>query len=385
MPRPLAPRHSRIGKKPQKKKPRSRAKKTVERIEKPLSELARQYPNVAVTDIETYVHRPVAERLREVEECKTPGKIKRPMNAFMLYRKAYQNLAKNLCTQNNHQLVSKICGGGWPVEPDHIREQFNEWAKIERANHQLAHPGYKFTPSKPRKPKRHEYDSDEGSVTENLSWTGSSPSLRDRAATATDRSSYINIPRSLPYKNQTTEIQSSLVGIHGGSLYPPYMASHESPPHDQECLIDSYNIHQYATRPLELSHLRNGELPKEDDLPGANYIGSQLDSHVTAPACLYTAPFNASSELLTLIDPLLQPYSGTQYSAHGYGDLMLDGQRWTQLAEIDGIRHGYSESFTGYEEPQSHNTQFQIPRGHENSWLVEELEEPQQPGWLGNA
>ena len=87
------------------------------------------------------------------------------MNAFMLYRKAYQNLAKVLCTQNNHQVVSQVCGDGWPLEPEAVRAQFNEWARIERENHQRAHPKYKFTPSKPaRKSKRMENESDDGSV-----------------------------------------------------------------------------------------------------------------------------------------------------------------------------------------------------------------------------
>lgn len=103
-----------------------------------------------IEDIEAYVNRSTEERLREVREGKHPGKIKRPMNAFMLYRKAYQARTKDWCLHNNHQVVSQVCGDSWPLEPPELRERFIEWARIERENHQRAHPGYKFTPSKPK-------------------------------------------------------------------------------------------------------------------------------------------------------------------------------------------------------------------------------------------
>lgn len=51
------------------------------------------------------------------------------------------------------------------MEPPEIREQYNEYARIERDNHQKAHPGYKFSPSKSqnsaRKRKGTPDDSDE--------------------------------------------------------------------------------------------------------------------------------------------------------------------------------------------------------------------------------
>lgn len=125
------------------------------KLEKPLSELTKDWTHVPVVDIAAYVNRSVEERRKEVEEGKQPGKVKRPMNSFMLYRKAYQNRTKNWCLQNNHQVVSQVCGDSWPLEPESIRQQFNEWARLERVNHQKAHPGYKFSPSKagvPQKP-----------------------------------------------------------------------------------------------------------------------------------------------------------------------------------------------------------------------------------------
>jgi hypothetical protein len=131
------------------KKEKFKAEKKVAKLEKPLSELTKEWTHVPVADIETYVNRSAEERRKEVEEGKIPGKVKRPMNSFMLYRKAYQNRTKDWCLQNNHQVVSQVCGDSWPLEPSKVKDQFSEWARIERINHQNAHPGYKFSPSKP--------------------------------------------------------------------------------------------------------------------------------------------------------------------------------------------------------------------------------------------
>lgn len=136
---------------PRRKKARASAAKRLSRVQKPLSVLKEDFPDVPVADIDAYVRRSKETREREVAQGTTPGKVKRPMNAFMLYRKAYQHLAKNICTRNNHQLVSQVCGDGWPLEPSEIKNRFNEWARLERENHQKAHPGYKFSPSKPVK------------------------------------------------------------------------------------------------------------------------------------------------------------------------------------------------------------------------------------------
>lgn len=138
----------------QKRSRAEKAKNATNMFSKPLSEAARDFPDIHVADIEAFVSRPTEERLSETSRNKKAGQIKRPMNAFMLYRKAYQEVAKTQCSQNNHQHVSKVCGAAWVLEPAQIKENFDQWARIERVNHQRAHPGYKFTPSKPRKVKR---------------------------------------------------------------------------------------------------------------------------------------------------------------------------------------------------------------------------------------
>ncbi|SZF00148.1 unnamed protein product [Blumeria hordei] len=120
----------------------------VAKLEKPLSELTKHQTQIPLIDIDAFVNRPIEERRSEVVRSKMPGKVKRPMNSFMLYRKAYQNRAKGWCSQNNHQVVSQVCGTSWLYEPSAVKDKFNEWARIERLNHQIAHPEYKFSPNK---------------------------------------------------------------------------------------------------------------------------------------------------------------------------------------------------------------------------------------------
>ncbi|KAL3427805.1 HMG box protein [Phlyctema vagabunda] len=140
------------------KKSRKDKVKTESRVQltAPLSIITAKWDHVPVVDIEAYVNRPAEERQREIQEGKNPGKVKRPMNSFMLYRKAYQMRTKEYCLQNNHQIVSQVCGESWPMEPDHVRAQYTNWARIESENHFAAHPGYKFTPSKPGAPNNRE-------------------------------------------------------------------------------------------------------------------------------------------------------------------------------------------------------------------------------------
>ncbi|KFY16739.1 hypothetical protein V492_01129 [Pseudogymnoascus sp. VKM F-4246] len=157
------------------KKEKIKSENRLSKLDQPLSELTREWTHVPVVDIDAYVNRSTEIRRQEVEEGKNPGKVKRPMNSFMLYRKAYQNRTKSWCLQNNHQVVSQVCGDSWPLEPDSVRAQFNEWARIERQNHQNAHPGYKFSPAKAgtaKAAKRKASVSDEESGLEDFDWEG---------------------------------------------------------------------------------------------------------------------------------------------------------------------------------------------------------------------
>jgi len=111
----------------------------------PLSELTMHLTNIPLRDMDTWVHRSTEERLREKAE---KGKVARPMNSFMLYRSAYAERSKRYLSQNNHQIVSSAAGLSWKMEPAHIRDKYEELARIEREAHSRAHPTYKFKPNK---------------------------------------------------------------------------------------------------------------------------------------------------------------------------------------------------------------------------------------------
>lgn len=210
------------------KKEKVKAESKMAKLHKPLSELTAAWTHVPVVDIDAYVNRSAEERRREVETGKQPGKVKRPMNSFMLYRKAYQNRTKNWCLQNNHQVVSQVCGESWPLEPEQIRAQFNEWARIERQNHQNAHPGYKFSPTKAgaaKQNKRKAEESDEESVLSDYDWEGNRPAKRSRM---TPRRTPGPAPFTAnPYytDSQPDSRGGSMEPGMGGGYHPGYMSS----------------------------------------------------------------------------------------------------------------------------------------------------------------
>ncbi len=219
--RVLGPRSTRIEKStPKKKKERAKPPKNMPVLDKPMSELTKN-SSIPVADIETYVHRSSDERRQEIETGKNPGRVKRPMNAFMLYRKAYQQRAKEWASQHNHQIVSRVCGMSWPLEPEHIRQQFKSWADTERDNHQKAHPGYKFAPSKPQKPVKFDGgfdDRSEGSDLDDYDWNGRGGS-RMRSATHTPGADSDYIPsRSVYAATHAHAHAQQLAGMHAMNM-----------------------------------------------------------------------------------------------------------------------------------------------------------------------
>jgi hypothetical protein len=77
----------------------------------------------------------------------SPGlreQVKRPLNAFMLYRKDKQAEIPT----SNHQSVSRIIGAMWKNESADTKAKYNSLAQQEREKHRLAYPGYKYSPKK---------------------------------------------------------------------------------------------------------------------------------------------------------------------------------------------------------------------------------------------
>ncbi|KAH6685210.1 HMG box protein [Plectosphaerella plurivora] len=389
-PKPPPTRTGRIEKAPPRKRKDRAGKndKKTDIMQKPLSELALDYPNIIVADIGAYVNRSTEERLREVEQCKTPGKIKRPMNAFMLYRKAHQNLAKAHCTQNNHQVVSQVCGAAWPMEPDSVREQYNEWAKLERLNHQEAHPGYKFTPSKP-KPKTQQDDdarSDEGDL-DDFDWATGRASSRNQHRSRTPRTKHA-VPVPMYHPQQMSHMNNGGMGL-GLGVHQPAMyqygqqgkpmqnqythgAMHSQPPYYQQ------NVHQRHDGQgfVEDVMLRRPQSPPMTYAPPPDNRYDLMSQ--------YAPMTHTDFGLDTMIDPGLMGHDGT--FGTGFADPLADSQhRWQGGAGLgivdprdgmaDGLQPTLDDSFL-------HDTQMQLLRGQDSSWRVEELD-GHFNDWLG--
>lgn len=75
--------------------------------------------------------------------------VKRPLNAFMLYRKDKQ---AEILT-GNPKRVSRIIGTMWNSESPDTKAKYHALAQNEREKHRLAHPGYIYSPNKPIKKK----------------------------------------------------------------------------------------------------------------------------------------------------------------------------------------------------------------------------------------
>ncbi|KAI5788112.1 hypothetical protein FPQ18DRAFT_379957 [Pyronema domesticum] len=127
------------------KKPRAKKTQLQISIPGPLSVITKDY-EVPLKDMDAWVNR--SAETRQAEVALRGGYVTRPMNNFMLYRSAFSERTKEWCHQNNHQVVSSLSGISWPLEPQEIHDYYTDLARIERDNHQKAHPGYKFSPSK---------------------------------------------------------------------------------------------------------------------------------------------------------------------------------------------------------------------------------------------
>src|SRR5271169_2914469 len=96
----------------------------------------RTYYDSPVFDDDGYDSRSPSPGLRE--------QVKRPLNAFMLYRKDKQAEIPT----TNHQSVSRIIGAMWKSESAETKARYNTLAQKERELHRLNYPGYKYSPKK---------------------------------------------------------------------------------------------------------------------------------------------------------------------------------------------------------------------------------------------
>lgn len=331
---------------------------------KPLSEVQKEFPQVPVFDIEAFVARTTDERLNETSRNKKAGQIKRPMNAFMLYRKTFQEVAKTQCAQNNHQHVSKVCGAAWPLEAEAIQYKFTELAKRERENHQKAHPGYKFTPSKPRKMRGDDQDGDYSVFQDNgdPDWIDHRESRRLRGRQAPRSSETPSLPFNSAYDVVEDPSLASYAEMHAypnpGQPLPLAYGQAEPSPY-------SLSTRQFPALAVPQSILSRTPSPGLDyQLHGMGNSAVIGDNY-----CRTSAPFGAMPSLGMMSNtysyeghdsydglPLDMPFAHHGLLTHSGGQTMIP-----QLPEYDG--------------GTAHDAYL---RGKQDDWRVEELDEAGQ-------
>lgn len=295
-------------------------KQKMPKLTAPLSVLTKDMPNIPIRNMEEWVNRSAEMRRTEVE--KRNGYVTRPMNSFMLYRSAYAERTKQWCRQNNHQVVSSVSGESWPLEPAEIRDLYNEYAKIERINHQNAHPTYKFSPSKtaapPRKRKGEYSDDDEPSDLEDAEWAPGHGRSRLRHSRRSDRS------LGYPANTMNTDFFDKSFGLNGnGMTKSSWDMGHGARPMPIPIQGDMYN--QYFPTAGVHPNMSMGSVDLEDlrmqraDTPGAAMQFSPDHSLLGLPggnaADLMQQLHSQDATPLTdggQVDPMLLVFDGSQ-------------------------------------------------------------------------
>ncbi|PKB98596.1 HMG-box, partial [Rhizophagus irregularis] len=74
------------------------------------------------------------------------GRITRPQNAFILYRKDLQDKIKDENPDADFKEISRIAGNRWKHEVDHVKNNYTLLATLGGLVHQDLFPNYKYQP-----------------------------------------------------------------------------------------------------------------------------------------------------------------------------------------------------------------------------------------------
>lgn len=302
-----------------------------------MSELTKHLEHITIKDTAAWVNRSFETRQNEKG---TDGFIKRPSNSFILYRSAYADRCREYEKSNNHQDISSMAGASWAVETPEIRKQYEEWAKLERINHQAAFPNYKFQPqtaeAKARKRKG------------KLDDTSEEPSDADDPTYHQGRGDISAAGRATRVKKQRRNYREP-------SSYSPSLASHDDYMSPEPYLPAMQNPSYYhATNPgkpmpAALSRLQPGgyyqsaHLPSNARFSGIGHVEDIGYSQADVPTSHYGTP-----PPMGLPGALHEDLIGDQSLDNGHlmiGNASLD----PQLLSRDQDLPGYADPSVGFQ------------------------------------
>nr|XP_060638860.1 protein SOX-15-like [Anolis sagrei ordinatus] len=80
-----------------------------------------------------------------------PLKVKRPMNAFLVWSCGERRRVSEAFPRMHHSEISKRLGAAWHLLPEAQKRPFREEAQRLRHTHLALHPHHKFRPRRKRK------------------------------------------------------------------------------------------------------------------------------------------------------------------------------------------------------------------------------------------
>lgn len=267
----------------------------------------------------------------------------------MLYRKAYQDVAKTQCSRNNHQQVSTICGSSWNGwEPQTIIAHFKELASIEKQMHEGAFPAYKYDPVQAKKP-REAVNHDSTAVCD---VSDGESGCHHRKRGGRHRST-----RSISRSRQPFDLE-----VAAQQLLPP--GSHP------QFLDGSWQPYQ---APLFPEWYSQGGLPSDLGQymvrAGSQQATDSLDMslpYACAPSDLHFQPYP------TFLDPCIDPSLNSEVPGSQYGQFLRNSHdMFTDWTNVDPGNTALS-LVPDLDAGGAHNAYLQ---GAEGDWMVEQLED----------
>jgi hypothetical protein len=111
-----------------------------------MDKLAAASPMSRMPDSPTPTHR------RPKRRNSLPDRPPRPLNCFMVYRKAMKHEVLRCFPNVDNRDISRIVAFWWRMEPASVKDEWKRRAEEAKVEHQRMYPGYKYQPRKKQRP-----------------------------------------------------------------------------------------------------------------------------------------------------------------------------------------------------------------------------------------